>query len=49
MKKIIALILIITMIFILGGCNKVEKQFNQLDLPEKGDTVAIMKTDYHLY
>lgn len=45
MKRIIALILVITMIFVLGGCNKVEKQFNQLDLPEKGDTVAIMKTD----
>ncbi len=56
MKKIIGLILIISMILILGGCNKVstntdngndkeELVFNQVSKPEKGDLIAIMKTD----
>ena len=45
MKRIITLILIISIIFILGGCKKVEKEFNQSDLPEKGEQIAIIKTD----
>ncbi|MBN2851355.1 MAG: peptidylprolyl isomerase [Clostridia bacterium] len=45
MKKIIASILIISIIFILGGCSKVEEKFNQMALPSKGDTIAILKTD----
>ncbi len=56
MKKIIVIILSITMILILGGCNQVsygtsnetsepEVVFNQVSNPEKGDLIAIMKTD----
>jgi len=45
MKKIITFIIIISITFILGGCNKMDKPFNQVGLPEKGDTIAIMKTD----
>ena len=41
-NRILAAILIITIIFLLGGCNKVG--INQLGLPETGETIAIMKT-----
>ncbi|MCK5812405.1 MAG: peptidylprolyl isomerase [Clostridiales bacterium] len=56
MKKIIGLILVISMILILGGCSKMNSNdnndnskedlvFHQVSTPEKGDLIAIMKTD----
>jgi len=56
MKKYIIIVLAISMILILGGCTKVSntnneqtnntnEEFNQMALPQKGDLVAIMKTD----
>lgn len=41
-KRIMAVILAISIIFLLGGCSKVK--LDQLAMPEKGETIAIIKT-----
>jgi peptidyl-prolyl cis-trans isomerase B (cyclophilin B) len=42
-KQIIAIFLLIALIIMLGGCNKVK--LNQLAMPEAGEQIAIMKTN----
>lgn len=42
-KQILIVLLLLIIILTLGGCNKME--FNQLAMPEKGDEIAIIKTN----
>ena len=42
-KQILIVFLLLIIILTLGGCNKME--FNQLSMPEKGDEIAIIKTN----
>ncbi len=42
-KQVLIVFILLTILITLGGCKKVE--FNQLAMPEKGDEIAIIKTN----
>lgn len=43
-KRIIIVFLLLTIVLTLGGCRKLD--FNQMALPEKGEEIAVIQTNY---
>lgn len=43
-KRIFAVLLLLTFVIVLGGCKKLD--INQMDLPEIGNEIAVIQTNY---